>query len=228
MSAARSRIPRPTSARSPRPTGCATAPASSSPALDIGGGFPAPYGDDPKRGEAGHAGVCRSSWPHSAREIDEWGFGDLPLIAEPGRVIVARCLSVIVRVLLKKGRRLYINDGIWASLSDSWTGKITLPARSHPRPRPQACAAAIPDKLVPFRVCGATCDSVDILSRPFWLPDTVDTGDWIEIGHIGAYSLGLRTRFNGFYPDTFVEVATPFEEEGGPNRLRRRIETMAD
>jgi diaminopimelate decarboxylase len=34
--------------------------------------------------------------------------------------------------------------------------------------------------------------SVDILSRPFWLPETVDTGDWIEIGHIGAYSLSLQ------------------------------------
>jgi ornithine decarboxylase len=43
----------------------------------------------------------------------------------------------------------------------------------------------------------------------------VDTGDWIEIGHIGAYSLGLRTRFNGFYPDRFVEIGTPFEEEAG-------------
>ena len=45
-----------------------------------------------------------------------------------------RAFSLIVRVLLRKGRRLYINDGIWASLSDSWTGKITLPARFIPDP----------------------------------------------------------------------------------------------
>ena len=120
-------------------------------------------------------------------------------------MIVARAFSLIVRVLLRKGRRLYINDGIWASLSDSWTGKITLPARFIPDPA-IAPAMAIREHIVPFKVCGATCDSVDILSRPFWLPETVDTGDWIEIGHIGAYSLSLRTRFNGFYPDTFVEV----------------------
>ena len=38
-------------------------------------------------------------------------------------------------VKTKKGRRrIYINDGIWASLSDSWTGKITLPARLLPDP----------------------------------------------------------------------------------------------
>ncbi len=86
--------------------------------------------------------------------------------------------------------------------------------------------AAILTSSCAFRVCGATCDSVDILSRPFWLPETVDTGDWIEIGHIGAYSLGLRTHFNGFYPDTFVEVTTPFEDEGAEGFAA--IETMAD
>jgi ornithine decarboxylase len=58
------------------------------------------------------------------------------------------------------------------------------------------------------------------------LPESVDTGDWIEIGHIGAYSLALRTRFNGFYPDTFVEVATPFEA-AGPAESRAELETMA-
>ena len=192
--------------------------------LDIGGGFPAPYGHDPRR-----AAAALPSLPELMTEIrgaiEEWGFFDLPLIAEPGRVIVARSLSVIVRVLLKKGRRLYINDGIWGSLSNSWTGKITLPARLILDPARRR-RSGNPNKLVAFRVCGATCDSVDILSRPFWLPETVDTGDWIEIGHIGAYSLGLRTRFNGFYPDTFVEVTTPFEDEGAEGFAA--IETMAD
>ena len=150
----------------------------------------------------------------------------MPLVAEPGRVIVARCFSLIVRVLLRKGRRLYINDGIWASLSDSWTGKITLPARFIPDPAIRSRNGR-EENIVPFKVCGATCDSVDILSRPFWLPETVDTGDWIEIGHIGAYSLSLRTRFNGFYPDTFVEIATPFDEGDAPQGFAS-LETMAD
>ncbi|YBV97004.1 alanine racemase [Phyllobacteriaceae bacterium JZ32] len=192
--------------------------------LDIGGGFPAEYGLDPRRKhvEMPSLGQLMS---RLRNDIAEWGFVDLPLVAEPGRVIVARAFSLIVRVLLRKGRRIYINDGIWASLSDSWTGKITLPARFIPDP-------AIKNRngnsktIVPFRVCGATCDSVDILSRPFWLPETVDTGDWIEIGHIGAYSMALRTRFNGFYPDTFVEVETPFDEGEKPDSFAS-LETMA-
>jgi len=192
--------------------------------LDIGGGFPAEYGHDPRR-KAPPAPDTAALISEVVGEIREWGLDDLPLVAEPGRVIAARSFSLIVRVLLKKGRRIYINDGIWASLSDSWTGKITLPARLLPDPARRKRAGS--SELAAFKVCGATCDSVDILSRPFYLPQYVDTGDWIEIGHIGAYSLALRTRFNGFYPDTFVEVRTPFAD-AGPAESFASLETMAD
>jgi ornithine decarboxylase len=194
-------------------------------ALDVGGGFPAEYGNDPNRRNVEMPSLDELMARLRA-DIAEWGFADTPLVAEPGRVIVARAFSLIVRVLLRKGRRLYINDGIWASLSDSWTGKITLPARFIPDPAIRSRNGS-ERSIVPFKVMGATCDSVDILSRPFWLPETVDTGDWIEIGHIGAYSMALRTRFNGFYPDTFVEVATPFDEGDAPQGLAS-LETMAD
>lgn len=194
-------------------------------ALDVGGGFPAEYGNDPRR-RAPEMPSLEEIMTRLRADIADWGFDDLPLVAEPGRVIVARAFSLLVRVLLRKGRRLYINDGIWASLSDSWTGKITLPARFIPDPAIRSRNGSA-ETIVPFRVCGATCDSVDILSRPFWLPETVDTGDWIEIGHIGAYSMALRTRFNGFYPDTFVEVATPFDAGAAPEGLAS-LETMAD
>lgn len=193
--------------------------------LDIGGGFPARYGHDPKS-RAVDVPPLETLMSDITASIREWEFDDLPLVAEPGRVIVARAFSLIVRVLLRKGRRLYINDGIWASLSDSWTGKITLPARFIPDPNVRS-RNGDPSKVVPFKVCGATCDSVDILTRPFHLPETVDTGDWIEIGNIGAYSLALRSRFNGFYPDTFVEIEQPFEAGEAPESFAS-LETMAD
>ncbi|MFG1402828.1 alanine racemase [Xanthobacter sp. V8C-5] len=182
--------------------------------LDVGGGFPAAYARDPRREERAMPplGEIVSGLMQA---VERHGFSGVPLVAEPGRVIVARAFSVIVRVLLKKGQRLYINDGIWASLSDSWTGKILLPVRHIPDParrrRPGRGEA-----IEPFRIYGATCDSVDVLSRPFYLPQGVETGDWIEIGHMGAYSLSLRTRFNGFYPDTFVEVDEPFDAGDAP------------
>lgn len=181
--------------------------------LDVGGGFPAPYGRDPKRPSAAPPPEVGAMAEEVVGEAEEWGFNDVPLVAEPGRVVVARCLSVIVRVLLRKGRRLYINDGVWGSLSDSWTGKIVLPARLIADPA-RFRRKGNPDSIVPFRVFGATCDSIDILSRPFYLPETVDTGDFIEIGHIGAYSMSLRTRFNGFYPERVVLVDRPFDLAG--------------
>ena len=192
--------------------------------LDVGGGFPAEYGRDPnaRAVEMPSLGQLMSRF---RADLEDWQFSRVPLVAEPGRVIVARAFSLIVRVLLRKGKRLYINDGIWASLSDSWVGKITLPARFIPDPAIRQRNGDVTE-IVPFKVCGATCDSVDILSRPFWLPETVDTGDWVEIGHIGAYSLSLRTRFNGFYPDTFVEVSTPFDEGDAPQGFAS-LETMA-
>lgn len=192
--------------------------------LDIGGGFPAPYATSGRR-PAAPAPAPPELLAEIVREIDEWGLADLPLLAEPGRVLVARAFSVIVRVMLRKGRRLYINDGIWSSLSDSWTGKITLPARHLPDAQRRSRRSR--SEVAPFRVMGATCDSVDILSRPFYLPESVATGDWIEIGHIGAYSMALRTHFNGFYPNTFVEVTTPFEE-GEPAESRAAIESMSE
>ena len=192
--------------------------------LDVGGGFPAEYGHDPNRKLVPMPSMGQIM-SRLRGDIAEWGFDDCKLVAEPGRVIVARAFSLIVRVMLRKGRRLYINDGIWGSLSDSWTGKITLPARLIPDPAIRSRTSAS-GEVVPFRVFGATCDSVDVLTRPFWLPDTIDTGDWIEIGHIGAYSLSLRSRFNGFYPDTFVEIERPFGEEGGAEGFAS-LETMA-
>ncbi|WP_346906646.1 alanine racemase [uncultured Roseibium sp.] len=193
--------------------------------LDVGGGFPAEYGHDPKS-RAPRQPPLEELMANLRSSLEYWEFDELPLVAEPGRVIVARAFSLIVRVLLRKGKRLYINDGIWASLSDSWTGKITLPARFIPDPTIRRRNGDA-EKIVPFKVCGATCDSVDILTRPFYLPETVDTGDWIEIGHIGAYSMALRTRFNGFYPDTFVEVDQPFDAGDAPEGFAS-LETMAD
>ena len=193
--------------------------------LDVGGGFPADYGHDPKKSNSFTPSIDALMQNIDAA-VKEYDFDDLPLVAEPGRVVVARAFSLIVRVLLRKGKRLYINDGIWASLSDSWTGKITLPARFIPDPNIRRRNGKA-DNIVPFKVCGATCDSVDILTRPFYLPETIDTGDWIEIGNIGAYSMSLRTRFNGFYPDTYVEVENAFEM-GKAATGRASLETMAD
>src|SRR3546814_19240677 len=57
-----------------------------------------------------------------------------------------------------------------------------------------------------FALNGPTCDSLDVLPGTFTLPVDVREGDWIEIDQVGAYSNALATRFNGFHPETFVQV----------------------
>ena len=52
--------------------------------------------------------------------------------------------------------------------------------------------------LKPFRFYGPTCDSIDHMPGPFWLPEDVREGDYVEIGMLGAYGVAMNTRFNGF------------------------------
>ena len=125
------------------------------------------------------------------------------LWCEPGRALVAEGASMLVRVDLKKGDALYLNDGAYGSLFDAAHAKWPFPVKMH---RAESEASST---LRPFRFYGPTCDSVDVMPGPFWLPDDIDEGDYIEIGMLGAYGSALATRFNGFGVIDEVEVADP-------------------
>ena len=62
------------------------------------------------------------------------------------------------------------------------------------------------DQMADFTIYGPTCDNTDQLPLPVRLPADMREGDWIEFGQIGAYSNALSSKFNGFYPDTYVQV----------------------
>jgi len=68
-------------------------------------------------------------------------------------------------------------------------------------------------ELKPFRFYGPTCDSLDQMPGPFWLPADIREGDYIEIGMLGAYGSTMATRFNGFHSSAAATVwpeAMPF------------------
>src|SRR6202012_602330 len=67
-------------------------------------------------------------------------------------------------------------------------------------------ALEVEGALKPFRFYGPTCDSIDHMPGPFWLPEDVREGDYIEIGMLGAYGVAMNTRFNGFGDAETVEV----------------------
>lgn len=115
----------------------------------------------------------------------------IQLLAEPGRSLVAESTSLIVQVLLRKNDALYINDGIYGALFDAGFPKLIYPVQLI-RPRRAR------NNLTAYRFYGPTCDSLDEMKGPFYLPNDVKEGDFIEIGQLGAYGRTLATSFNGF------------------------------
>jgi ornithine decarboxylase len=114
------------------------------------------------------------------------------LWCEPGRALVAESSSVLAKVELRKGDALYLNDGSYGSLFDATHSKWPFPVKLIRDGAPTEAP------LKPFRFYGPTCDSIDHMPGPFWLPEDVGEGDYIEIGMLGAYGVAMTTRFNGY------------------------------
>jgi len=165
--------------------------------LDVGGGFPAMYEDDQPPELSAYFDAVYAAFDQSRLRRD------CVLMCEPGRALVASGCTLLTQIQLRKDNKLYINDGVYQSLSETLMGKMKLPARLiNP-------ARSIVDECQDFTILGPTCDNLDILPAPFYLPVDADEGDWIEIGQTGAYSNSAATRFNGFFPETFVSVDAP-------------------
>ncbi|WP_207476299.1 type III PLP-dependent enzyme [Arenibaculum pallidiluteum] len=180
--------------------------------LDVGGGFPVSYPDvtpPPLNDFVAAIGAAFSAA----------GFGpSTSLWCEPGRALVAPGVSVVVQVLKRRGQELFVNDGVYGSLSDAGVPGFRFPARLI---RAEEGAPA-PDSA--FAFYGPTCDSADFMKGPFMLPDDVGPGDWIEIGQLGAYGGCLRTAFNGFDQARLVEVEdVPLLATPGYSSNARRV-----
>jgi ornithine decarboxylase len=162
--------------------------------LDVGGGFPVAYPgmDVPPLG---------AFMAEIEGAVDDLALSAPPLLwAEPGRALVADGTSVVVQVQGRRGTNLFINDGIYGSLSDAGAAGFRYPVRLL---RPSTAEHQA------FAFFGPTCDSLDHMRGPFPLPDDVREGDWIEIGQLGAYGAALRTVFNGFAASTQILVRDP-------------------
>jgi ornithine decarboxylase len=154
--------------------------------VDVGGGFPSVY-----------PGMAPPNLGFYLDAIDR-GFTEMmvhettELWCEPGRALVAECSSVLTRVELRKGDALYLNDGSYGSLFDASHSKWPFPVKLVRDGEPSDAV------LKPFRFYGPTCDSLDHMPGPFWLPDDIGEGDYVEIGMMGAYGVAMTTRFNGY------------------------------
>ncbi len=153
--------------------------------LDVGGGFPARYpGMEP--GPLVHyidAITDRFESMLVAENCELW--------CEPGRALCAEAASLILRVEGRKGDQLYVNDGVYGALFDAGSLDWTYPVRALRAPDS-------PTEIIGFSLFGPTCDDYDHMKGPFYLPESIAVGDYIEVGVIGAYGAAMKTRFNGF------------------------------
>ena len=155
--------------------------------IDVGGGFPRSYPGFEVPPLIEFFDAIRDEAPSLPLRDD----GEL--LAEPGRALAAPGLSVIVKVLLKKPDRLYINDGMYGSFWElRFKGHKRYPFRVY------RDGEILLGKTRVYRVFGPTCDSSDVLPEPLEMPADIRVGDYIEFGSIGAYSISGRTNFNGF------------------------------
>ncbi len=162
--------------------------------IDIGGGFPSIYPDNTPAPLSAFMSVIRESVEElPVRE-------EVQLVCEPGRALVAEAESLIVRVDQRRGNDLFINDGGYGVLFDAAHLGFVFPAQLVSR------TVSPSEPLVPFEFWGPTCDSIDHMKGPFPLPASIQEGDYIEIGNIGAYGRALSGGFNGYgrYDDVIL------------------------
>ncbi len=164
--------------------------------LNVGGGFPAPYPGDKVRS----LNYYLSRIVHGRRELEL--SPSCLLLCEPGRGLVATAGTVVLQVVTRRDRSIFLNDGVFGTLQELGHPKERRPTTLHR-------LGGIPStRMAEFRVYGPTCDSNDVLGAPFVLPEDVREGDWLEVGMMGAYSLSMRTRFNGFHTDKIVAIGS--------------------
>ena len=162
--------------------------------INIGGGFPTIYPDlIPQSLENYFEEIKKSLASLKLQKKPE-------IICEPGRAIVAESGSTIVKVVLRKKQKLFINDGTYGTLFDAGVPNIVYPSKLITNGR------IISKKMSSFDFYGPTCDSMDYMKGPFILPNNVRESDYIELGQLGAYGLTFRTKFNGFFSDEIYEI----------------------
>ncbi|MCM2563431.1 type III PLP-dependent enzyme [Lutimaribacter sp. EGI FJ00015] len=166
--------------------------------LNIGGGFPAFYGEAVDAPELYAAQVMQQVTDR---------FGDVPnVMAEPGRGLVAEAGAIAAEVLLVSrksatdlNRWVYLDIGRFSGLAETEGEAI----------RYQFLTALDGQPTAPCILAGPSCDSADVLyeKRPVDLPLGLAAGDRIVIRNCGAYtSTYASVGFNGFPPLDVVVI----------------------
>lgn len=170
--------------------------------LNVGGGFPTQYPHE--------------NLPPLQTFFDEIrtttlkAFGaNAPLICcEPGRALVATCMSLLVQIKLVRDDQndIFLTDGMYGGFLEPTQIPVTPPVRLI---RDGEVIDNEPTKQV--TAYGPTCDPIDTLPTPLALPGSVQEGDFLEFGLMGAYSTATATGFNGYGQIELMAVDQVFQ-----------------
>ena len=159
--------------------------------LNIGGGFPAFYGQEMPATEDYAREVMRMVRARFGTEVT--------VMAEPGRGLVAEAGMILAEVLLvarkdpeELVRWVYLDIGKFSGLAETMEEAIRYQFETAHEGDTGACILA-----------GPSCDSADVLyeKRPVQLPLSLRDGDRIRILTAGAYTSSYSSvGFNGFPP----------------------------
>lgn len=153
--------------------------------LDIGGGFPVAYDAPVASIDEVAARIRPVLEPHADR---------FDIIAEPGRILVGECMTLITSVVgiaeRADGRWYYLDDGLYGSYSNVLTEDV------HPMVFTQRELHGEGPSHRWATLAGPTCDSTDVIAREQLLPD-LEVGDLLVSPAMGAYTTVTATRFNG-------------------------------
>ena len=166
--------------------------------LNIGGGFPAFYGEEID---------APVSYASDVMALVADRFGDVPrIMAEPGRGLVAEAGVIVAEVLLvsRKSpgdlhRWVYLDIGKFSGLAETMDEAI----------RYQFATGRDQERTGPCILAGPSCDSADVLyeKRMVDLPLGLRAGDRILIRNCGAYTSSYSSvGFNGFPPLDVVVI----------------------
>lgn len=170
--------------------------------LNVGGGFPANY----ELSTAPEPEVFFRAIENAV--VRTFGVDRPQLECEPGRGLVATCMSLLTRIKLvcTDGDDIFINDGVYGGLMEY----MQVPDLKPPF-RIFRDGKELEGHAKSWKVFGPTCDPMDVLPHRLDLYDGIREGDYIEFGTLGAYGLATSTRFNGYGDHKVVAVENVLE-----------------
>jgi ornithine decarboxylase len=166
--------------------------------LNVGGGFPANY----VLSQAPDPQVFFKAIEKAL--LKAFGKDNRPTLeCEPGRGLVATCMSLLTRVKLvcTDGDDIFINDGVYGGLMEY----MQVPELEPPF-RVIRDGKVIEGSTKSWKVFGPTCDPLDVLPHRLDLIAELREDDYIEFGSLGAYGLATMTNFNGYGGNAVVNV----------------------